>query len=138
MTDAEKKAIKWFYNLRGSIDESNMLFDEDIEVKCGKETIEQITTVLNLIQKQQEEIKFQKDINKMEKKRYKQTKKSLKGQIIKANKIIDLIAETLRYYNGVRQEQEFCIDICGKKECNIKKCANRIKQYFEREVENGR
>lgn len=56
MSEEEKKAIKYFYNLRATIDESNMLFDEDINVKCGKETVKHITTVLNLIQKQQEEI----------------------------------------------------------------------------------
>lgn len=47
------------------------------------------------------------------------------------NKIIDLIVERLRYYNGMQQKQEFCIDICEGKECNIKKCKERIKQYFE-------
>lgn len=56
MSEEEKEAVKYFYNLRATIDESNMLFDEDINVKCGKETIKQITTVLNLIEKQQKEI----------------------------------------------------------------------------------
>lgn len=56
MTEEEKKAIKYFYNLRATIDESNMLFDEDINVKCGKETVKHITTVLNLLEKQQKEI----------------------------------------------------------------------------------
>ena len=56
LSDEEKKAIKYFYNLRATIDESNMLFDEDINVKCGNETIKQITLVLNLIEKQQKEI----------------------------------------------------------------------------------
>lgn len=51
MNEEEKKAIKYFYNLRATIDESNMLFDEDINIKCGKEMIKQITTVLNLLEK---------------------------------------------------------------------------------------
>lgn len=51
MNEEEKQAIKYFYNLRATIDESNMLFDEDINVKCGKETIKQITAVLNLLEK---------------------------------------------------------------------------------------
>lgn len=55
MTEEEKEAIKFFYNLRATIDESNMLFDEEIEVKHGKETIKQITTILNLIEKLQKE-----------------------------------------------------------------------------------
>ena len=57
MTDKEKEAVNFFYNLRAAIDESIMLFDEDINVKHGKETIKQITTVLNLIQTHQAEIK---------------------------------------------------------------------------------
>ena len=55
MNEEEKKAVKFFYNLRATIDESNMLFDEEINVKHGKETIKQITTILNLIKKLQEE-----------------------------------------------------------------------------------
>lgn len=54
MNEEEKEAIKYFYNLRATIDESNMLFDEDINVKCGKETIKQITAVLNLLEKKDE------------------------------------------------------------------------------------
>lgn len=55
MNEEEKKALKYFYNLRATIDESNMLFDEDVNVKCGKETMIQITTILNLINKLQKE-----------------------------------------------------------------------------------
>lgn len=47
------------------------------------------------------------------------------------DKQIDLMAEAMRYYNGMQQEQEFCIEICEKKECNIEKCKDCIKQYFE-------
>ena len=64
MSEEEKEAVKYFYNLRATIDESNILFDEDIIVKCGKETIKQITTVLNLIEKQQKEIEELKNITK--------------------------------------------------------------------------
>lgn len=64
LSEEEKKAIKYFYNLRATIDESNMLFDEDINVKCGNETIKQITLVLNLIEKQQKEIEELKNITK--------------------------------------------------------------------------
>ena len=64
MTYEEKEAMKYFYNLRATIDESNMLFDEDIDVKCGKETIKQITIILNLIEKQSKEIEELKDESK--------------------------------------------------------------------------
>lgn len=63
LSDEEKKAIKYFYNVRATIDESNMLFDKD-NVKCGNETIKQITLVLNLIEKQQKEIEELKNITK--------------------------------------------------------------------------
>lgn len=55
MSEEEKKAIEYFYNLRATIDVSNMMFDKDINVKCGKETIRQITIILNLINKLQKE-----------------------------------------------------------------------------------
>lgn len=52
LNEDEKNAIKYFYNLRGTIDESIMLFDEKLNIKCGKEMIRQITLLLNLITKQ--------------------------------------------------------------------------------------
>ena len=55
LSEEEKKAIEYFYNLRSTIDESYMLFDEEINVKCGKDMIKQITLVFNLITKLQKE-----------------------------------------------------------------------------------
>lgn len=92
MNEEEKQAIKYFYNLRATIDESNMLFDEDINVKCGKETIKQITAVLNLLEKKDKMIdlmveEFKKifsegepcDLDhKMECKKYKECKECIK------------------------------------------------------------
>ena len=59
----------------------------------------------------------------------------LKTELKKKDKMIDEMAETLRYYNGMQQEQCFCIDICGEKECDMKNCKERIKQYVEYKVE---
>ncbi len=56
ITDEEKKAIEYFFNLRATIDEAYMLFDEEINVKHGQETIKQISIILNLIEKQDKEI----------------------------------------------------------------------------------
>ena len=67
MNEKEKKAIKYFYNLRSTIDESYMLFDEEINLKCGKEMIKQITLILNLItklQKEKEDLLREKEENK--------------------------------------------------------------------------
>jgi hypothetical protein len=73
-----------------------------------------IDTILNLIAKLQKE-------NEEWQRAYQEEK----------DKQIDLMAEAMRYYNGMQQEQEFCIEICEKKECNIEKCKECIKQYFE-------
>ena len=51
------------------------------------------------------------------------------------DKIIDLIAEELRYQNGMGQDDLFCYSICKKyKYCDEETCKERIKQYFERKV----
>ncbi len=73
-----------------------------------------------------------KEVKKLQKySLYKEEFSRLNKQLQNKDKIIDLMAERLRYYNGMQQKQEFCIDICEGKECNIKKCKERIKQYFE-------
>lgn len=115
---------------------------------------EAIRELLNMLKEKDKEIEFQKDINKTEKDRHKKTEKSLKGQIIKNNKIIeklekeaqkyfeeiikqdremDLMAETIRKltislanYRGSYNEETF--NFTG----NIKD----IKQYFERKATN--
>lgn len=115
---------------------------------------EAIRELLNMLKEKDKEIEFQKDINKTEKDRHKKTEKSLKGQIIKQNKIIeklekeaqkyfeeiikqdremDLMAETIRKlaislanYRGSYNEETF--NFTG----NIKD----IKQYFERKATN--
>lgn len=134
MNEEEKQAIKYFYNLRATIDESNMLFDEDINVKCGKETIKQITAILNLLEKKDKEIQYQKEINKTEQNRHKQTEKSLKGQLQKKDKMIDLMVEE---FKKIFSEGEPC-DLDHEMECKkYKECKDCIKQYFERKVENG-
>lgn len=73
-----------------------------------------------------------KEVKKLEKYSiYKEEFSRLNKQLQNKDKQIDLMAEAMRYYNGMQQEQEFCIEICEKKECNIEKCKECIKQYFE-------
>lgn len=114
---------------------------------------EAIRELLNMLKEKDKEIEFKKDINKTEKDRHKKTEKSLKGQIIKNNKIIeklekeaqkyfeeiikqdremDLMAETIRKlaislanYRGSYNEETF--NFTG----NIKD----IKQYFKSKAE---
>lgn len=101
MTYEEIKAIQIIEDIKESIDWD---CKENIEKRNA------IETVLNLIQKQKEELK-------------------------KKDKVIDLIVEMLRYYNGMHQEQCFCIDICENIECDEDNCYNRIKEYFYKKVE---
>lgn len=70
----------------------------------------------------------EKDIKLIE---TKEANRQLSIELKNKDKQIDLMAEAMRYYNGMQQEQEFCIEICEKKECNIEKCKECIKQYFE-------
>ena len=91
-----------------------------------------IEKVLYMLKEKDKEIQFQEDINKTELNRHKKTEKSLKGQIIKQNKMIDLMTEYI--------EDELTVDeFCTKEGCyadnyidgHCEKCLNCIKQYFE-------
>lgn len=65
-----------------------------------KQMCEEYCPKLNKIK--DKEIEFQKDINKIEKDRHKKTEKSLKGQIIKSNKIIEkLEKEAQKYFEEI-------------------------------------
>lgn len=80
-----------------------------------------------------------KEVKKLEKySLYKEEFSRLNKQLQNKDKQIDLMAEAMRYYNGMQQEQEFCIEICEKKECNIEKCKDCIKQYFENKAKERR
>ena len=109
MNEDEKKAIKYFYNLRSTIDESNMLFDEDINIKCGKEMIKQITTFLNLLEKKD------KIIDEM-------------AEHIVSSAIVD---DTVC---AIKCDCE--TDIL--EDCTHKKMLDCTKQYFEKKVEEDK
>lgn len=51
-------------------------------------------------------------------------------------KIAEKLADTLRYYNGMQQVQEFCIDICEDKLCDEENCKQCIIDWARKEVEN--
>ena len=154
MNDEEKKAIKFFYNLRATIDESNMLFDEEINVKHGKETIKQITIILNLIEKLQKEnedlkakleykeygdldnTEFEKYINEIVETRTKELKEQLEeeqelNKIIKETRINKILENNIEV-KKLREENENL-----RKELNAenKRCmmlAIEKQDYFEK------
>ena len=51
MTEEEKEAIKWLNNFKDIIEQSLVLFDEKLTVKCGIETFNKFNTLLKLINK---------------------------------------------------------------------------------------
>ncbi len=152
MLSEEQKAIKYFYNLRATIDESYMLFDEEINVKCGKNMIKQITLVLNLItklQKENEELRDKKqDLLRKLRNRVKEVKKLAKYSLYKKefsrlnktikekDKQIDLLAEKI---NEAYFEENDFFD-WFEKIFGIRPKGNykdEIKQYFETKVKKG-
>lgn len=57
------------------------------------------------------------------------------SELEKKDKVIDLLADDLRYYEGMQQDQLFCIDTCEGKMCDEEHCKERIKEYFYKKVE---
>lgn len=101
-------------NDKKHLEQCNPFSDLVNEVRLDNKSIE---IVFSMLEEKNKEIQFQKDINKKELDRHKKTEKSLKGQIIKQNKIIDLMAD----------------DIHGTQaECNrYFKDKEDVKQYIE-------
>ena len=165
LSEEEKKAIKYFYNLRSTIDESYMLFDEEINVKCGKETIKQISLVLNLITKLQKENELAKEQLKKQCKiaderndllvKVQELKKEIQDykylyeqaldntmkadkENIQLKKQINLMAE---YIANRDNDEDICkhqvAEWCEDEEDGvlIEVCRKCIKQYFERKCE---
>ena len=113
---------------------------------------EAIRELLNMLKEKDKEIEFQKDINKTEKDRHKKTEKSLKGQIIKNNKIIEkLEKEAQKYFEEIiKQDRAIdlmaeCIDvelssarlgiILNKNVQPLENYKEYIKQYFKSKAE---
>lgn len=88
--------------------------------------ISDLKNVLSMLEEKNKEIQFQKDINKTELDRHKNTEKSQKGIINKQNKIIDLMAERITLTEEEWKEiQEK--NVYNAIEKDIRK---QIKQYF--------
>ena len=132
MTDKEAierlKRIDIRFFLSGMNEQSNYIVDEADKVNKA------IETVLNLLQTQQTEtLEYKKTITQ-DNKEYEHMKKSLKGIISRSNaeiekkdEIIDLMAEWL-------YEDDTSFGYGNLKDVNT---SEKIKQYFERKVENG-
>ncbi len=99
------------------LEQCNPFSDLVNEVRLDNKSIE---IVFSMLEEKNKEIQFQKDINKKELDRHKKTEKSLKGQIIKQNKIIDLMAEEM--VNGVY----------------LFKSKNQVIDYFTNKVEEDK
>lgn len=59
------------------------------------------------------------------------TIKGLEFEIEQKDKIIDLLANDLRYYEGMGQNDLFCLDTCNRCEyCDKELCKERIKEFY--------
>ena len=101
---------------------------------CCIANTKDVKTILSMLEEKDKEIQFQKDINKTELNRHKNTEKSLKGIIKKQNRIIDLMAEFLnkRSWREHQLKNDTCY--CCKIEYGADDCKDCIKQYFENEA----
>lgn len=89
-----------------------------------KQMCEEYCPKLNKIK--DKEIEFQKDINKTEKDRHKKTEKSLKGQIIKNNKIIEKLEKEAQKYFEEIIKQDRVMDLMAE---TIRKLAISLANY---------
>ena len=101
---------------------------------CCIANTKDVKTILSMLEEKDKEIQFQKDINKTELNRHKNTEKSLKGIIKKQNRIRDLMAEFLnkRSWREHQLKNDTCY--CCKIEYGADDCKDCIKQYFENEA----
>lgn len=135
MSEEEKKAIE---ETRKALMKTSLGYDVDFDINI-------LDILLNLIQKQQEEIKLLKDqkqyvIDEYERtieekdrqiKQLTQTNKSYKGMINKKDKIIDEMAVQVCLTEEQRKEFEKNIYKLDKP----KDFKSFVKQYFEKKVE---
>ena len=136
MTKEKEKAIRYVKYMSKTINFNKSGFVN------GKESLE---IVLNMLKEKDEEIQFQKDINKTEKDRHKQAEKSLKGHIEKKDKMIDLIIDF--FYKLTQESPGTTIHYLEKNGFDTSKCNNCspgndcrkcFKEYFERKAKDGR
>lgn len=127
-----------------------------LENKTKSELILFIEELQNMLEEKDKEMEFQKDINKIEKDRHKKTEKSLKGQIIKQNKIIEKLEKEAQKYFEENIKKDKMIDLMAEEINNSflntcpyidyeidLDCENRCnddykecwKQYFKSKVE---
>ncbi len=83
MTEEEKEAIEWTKNVIKTIEESQMLFLEDVIVKLGTKAHNNLQEILNLIEKQDNKIKeLEKALEKKNKIMRAMAKAILKNEIV--------------------------------------------------------
>lgn len=146
-----ENAIKVF-DIEKTIKRCEQLIKPENANWIGISNQEAIRELLNMLKEKDKEIEFQKDINKTEKDRHKKTEKSLKGQIIKNNKIIEkLEKEAQKYFEEIiKQDREmdlmadsFAEDGFYNEHCQTlidnelcpDDCNKCVKQYFKSKAE---
>lgn len=119
MTEKEKEVIEWTKNVIKTIEESQMLFLEDVIVKLGTKAHNNLQEILNLIEKQDNKIK------------------ELEKEVGEKDKTI------LKMAKAISNFEDYCIDnVCDEglnNYCKEEKCTNDftdcIIEYFEKKEE---
>ena len=130
-----------------AIERCNNLIRKEHSSWIGISNQKAIEKLLNMLKEKDEEIEFQKDINKQEKDRHKQAEKSLKGQIKKLKTDFKIVDQECSRLERKEAKQDKMIDLIintvykrFKAELLLEygfENEKQFKQYFERKVEDG-
>lgn len=126
MTKEQEQAIEWTKNVIKTIEESQMLFLEDITVKLGTTAHNNLQEILNLIQTLLTKIERLNNLNSHQDKGIKKAVDytfELNAELEKKDKIIDEMAEVICRLDTMNNYDTW--------ENNIED----VKQYFEKKVE---
>lgn len=127
---------KEFDRLEGIEDNTSMLLKELVETKEHNRQLGlEIARLNNRCKKLDREAQSYLEEMVGDEGLKERTIKGLEFEIEQKDKIIDLLADDLRYYEGMQQDQLFCIDTCEGKMCDEEHCKERIKEYFYKKVE---
>ena len=131
----DKEAQSYFEELMGDSTLKNRTIKQlNLELEKKEAEIDKLrNSNKDLLRKLRNRVKEVKKLTRYS--LYKKEFARLNKQLEKKDKVIDLLADDLRYYEGMQQDQLFCIDTCGGKMCDEEHCKERIKEYFYKKVE---
>lgn len=123
---------KEFDRLEGIEDNTSMLLKELVETKEHNRQLGlEIARLNNRCKKLDREAQSYLEEMVGDEGLKERTIKGLEFEIEQKDKIIDLLADDLRYYEGMGQNDLFCFDTCNHCEyCDKELCKERIKEFY--------